>query len=72
MSFVISDSGHSIIGNIVSTGKQFGPPARLEKQEYIQAFYKGRRALAPAHCFYGLGLDDDYRTRPLVSYQVCF
>jgi hypothetical protein len=33
------------------TWKQFGPPEPLEKREYIRAFCKRRRALAPAHCF---------------------
>jgi hypothetical protein len=54
------------------TWKQFRPPKPLEKREYIQAFYKGRRALAFARDFYRLGLDDDYKKRPHVSSLACF
>jgi hypothetical protein len=30
------------------------------------------RALAFAHDFYRLGLDDDYKKRPLISSLACF
>ena len=61
MSFGNSDSGHSIVGNSVTTGAwmELGSnsdhQSRLRNESTSGRFYKGRRVLAFAHDLYCLG-----------------